>query len=154
MFRKIIATIGATAALACLFATPGLAFNPGDFGKRIQRQGITPPQYIAFCRNNASDCKAGGKSTEKYTSDLRMTLEKVNSRVNRAIKPREETNDVWSVNVSQGDCEDYALTKRRQLIRAGVSPSALRMASVITQQGVGHAVLLVNTDRGQFVLQP
>ena len=45
------------------------------------------------------------------------TLKSVNNRVNRAIAPRGDRRDEWAINVSSGDCEDYALTKRAALIR-------------------------------------
>jgi predicted transglutaminase-like cysteine proteinase len=59
---------------------------------------------------------------------------------------------VWTVSAKTGDCEDFALAKRDALIRAGFAPSALRLAYVKTRWGEDHAVLVVKTNRGQFVL--
>lgn len=72
--------------------------------------------------------------------------------MNRSIKPLNERRDVWSLNPTYGDCDDYVMTKRSKLIRAGVPSGALRVAVVRTQQGVGHAVLLVKTSSGDYVL--
>jgi predicted transglutaminase-like cysteine proteinase len=44
------------------------------------------------------------------------------------------------------------LAKRRALIKAGFSPSALRIAYVTTSSGEGHAILVVKTSRGDMVL--
>ena len=51
-----------------------------------------------------------------------------------------------------GDCEDYALEKRRRLIEAGVSAEALSMAVVVTRRGERHAVLVVAFESGDVVL--
>jgi predicted transglutaminase-like cysteine proteinase len=51
-----------------------------------------------------------------------------------------------------GDCEDYALEKRARLISLGWNPNSLALA-VAYAPGVGmHAVLIVQTDHGDFVL--
>ncbi len=56
------------------------------------------------------------------------------------------------MNVTAGDCEDFALTKRDHLIAMGWSPKALRIAVTKTPYGEGHAVLVVKTDQGDLVL--
>jgi predicted transglutaminase-like cysteine proteinase len=78
---------------------------------------------------------------------------RVNETVNRAIRPRHDAGaDVWTVGARAGDCEDYALEKRRQLIEAGLPASALRLAYVKTRAGAGHAVLVINTPGVAYVL--
>ena len=51
-----------------------------------------------------------------------------------------------------GDCEDYALEKRKLLMQAGLPREALLMTVVRDHNGNGHAVLTVKTDRGQYIL--
>ena len=51
-----------------------------------------------------------------------------------------------------GDCEDYQLLKRKLLAEHGLSRRAMRMTVVIDEQGEGHAVLMVRTDRGDYIL--
>ena len=51
-----------------------------------------------------------------------------------------------------GDCEDYALLKRRILIEAGWPREALLLTLVRGADGEGHAVLTVTTDKGDYVL--
>jgi predicted transglutaminase-like cysteine proteinase len=51
-----------------------------------------------------------------------------------------------------GDCEDYQLLKRRKLVEAGYPHRALRMTVVIDEEGAGHAVMMVRTNRGDFIL--
>lgn len=106
-----------------------------------------------FCLKQPKHCRGGGKSQVKMTASLMKKLNRTNTRVNRAIRPRTDRNgDVWSINVKLGDCEDYVLTKRAALIKRGIPASALRIATAYTRRGEGHAVLVVRTDRGDFVL--
>lgn len=51
-----------------------------------------------------------------------------------------------------GDCEDYALEKRRRLIAAGVPAEAMSMAVAVTARGETHAVLVVSFQSGDWVL--
>lgn len=60
--------------------------------------------------------------------------------------------EFWAVADGEGDCEDFALGKRAALHRAGVERSNLRLAVCQAETGEGHGVLVVTTDRGQYVL--
>jgi predicted transglutaminase-like cysteine proteinase len=82
----------------------------------------------------------------------------VNERVNALILPVTD-QDHWGVadrwdypDDGLGDCEDIQLLKRRILIEAGLPRRALRMTVVIDEHGAGHAVLMVRTDRGDYIL--
>ncbi len=86
-------------------------------------------------------------------SNLMATIHKVNATRepdHRAAcrRRRRQLGRQWQ----QWRREDYVLAKRRALIQAGISPSALRIAYVKTRGGEGHAILVVKTDRGEFVL--
>ena len=89
---------------------------------------------------------------------LWQILEKTNSAVNDAIWPEDDEKhygraEYWTIPTDgYGDCEDYALTKRRDLIAAGIPEPALRVAVVLTPGDERHAVLTVATDKGDFVL--
>lgn len=112
-----------------------------------------PLGYQLMCLESPQECKGGGKAQVKVTSGVMATLKRVNSHVNRTIRPRNDSGaDVWSANVSTGDCEDYVLAKRRALIKAGIPPSSLRVAYVKTRGGVGHAILVVKTNGKDLVL--
>jgi predicted transglutaminase-like cysteine proteinase len=112
-----------------------------------------PLGFQVMCLKTPSECTGGGASVATGSDALLSTLERINSQVNRSITPRKDRGaDVWSVDVSVGDCEDFALTKRRALINAGLPASSLRLAYVKTRRGEGHAILVVKTTRGDFVL--
>jgi predicted transglutaminase-like cysteine proteinase len=112
-----------------------------------------PLGYQLMCLQNPAECQGGGASQISATKAIMATLKRVNVAVNNAITPRRDGKaDVWTVSASVGDCEDYAITKRHHLIKAGLPASALRIAYVKTRSGEGHAVLVVRTDKGDLVL--
>jgi len=113
---------------------------------------VTPLSMQYFCASHRSECAASGSSQVRMTDNLMAVLMQVNSRVNRAITPTRDTNDVWSLNPTRGDCEDYVLSKRSALVRNGVPAGALRIAYTHTRQGAPHAVLVVKTSQGDYVL--
>ncbi|HQZ12412.1 MAG TPA: transglutaminase-like cysteine peptidase [Devosia sp.] len=112
-----------------------------------------PLGYQLMCLKTPAECKGGGASVTKASANTLALLKRVNAQVNAAITPRNDKGaDVWNASASAGDCEDYVLAKRRALIRAGISASSLRIAYVKTSGGVGHAILVVKTSKGDFVL--
>ncbi len=111
-------------------------------------------QLLCLKNPNALECKGGGKAQISITTDVMATLKRVNSQVNRSIKPKYDTSgvDVWTANASAGDCEDYVLTKRRALVKAGIPASSLRIAYVKTRKGEDHAILVIKTNGKDLVL--
>ena len=60
--------------------------------------------------------------------------------------------EYWTIPVSKGDCEDYALLKRQRLMARGWPASSLLITVVRDEKGEGHAVLTARTVQGDFVL--
>lgn len=89
-------------------------------------------------------------------------LNQINQLVNRQVKKANDIDlygalEYWSLprvidGKMYGDCEDYALEKRRQLIAAGVPDSALSLAVAVTARGESHAVLMISLNTGDWVL--
>lgn len=80
----------------------------------------------------------------------------INRRIRRASDQRQHgVGDYWSVptgTAPRGDCEDYVLAKRRAMIDLGYPQAAFSIALVETSWGESHAVLLMMTSEGEFVL--
>ena len=165
MFKKI--TTVAVSTLSLLMSVQSVAaFGPGsmarDFRENsgaqylVARQAtLAPFAYVKFCTRNPADCaRASGTPVAQLTARSERELRRVNSQVNRSIRPVNETGsrDSWQAGVAQGDCEDFVLTKRRKLIALGWSPRTLRIAVTRTASGEGHAVLVVKTSKGDLVL--
>lgn len=113
-----------------------------------------PPSSHAIAGIDAS-------SVVRLTGKTWGLLTATNEAINRAILQRSDlevygVSELWATPLQYGaglgDCEDYVLEKRRALIAAGLPSSALSIAVVITDSGETHAVLLVATDRGEYVL--
>lgn len=116
-----------------------------------------PYAHKTLCSKNPGACSASGANRIDLTESVWHKLESVNSRVNRSIRSRSDReihgrSDVWSIGGRFGDCEDYVLAKRQQLRSAGIPSGAMSIAVVRTAGGIGHAVLIVRTDRGDFAL--
>jgi predicted transglutaminase-like cysteine proteinase len=112
-----------------------------------------------FCKEIPADCSnpAGDQGALLLTEERWKTILKINYQVNSSITPMTDkeiygVEERWAYPRTVGDCEDYALLKRKMLIDAGFSPSDLLMTVVLQPNGEGHAVLTVRTDRGDFIL--
>jgi predicted transglutaminase-like cysteine proteinase len=90
--------------------------------------------------------------TEERWTDLR----EVNKAVNQDIIPeRNELGlaaETWLISPNRGDCNDYAVTKRHQLLDRGWPARALLLSEVVVASGEHHLVLVVRTKNGDLVL--
>lgn len=119
-----------------------------------------PSGYLAFCAREPAECTEPANAPETVALDASAwsTLQQVNASYNEAIRPEEDSVhygrvDYWTIPTDgYGDCEDYALAKRKALIAHNFSPRALRIAVARSKTGEAHAVLTVATDRGDYVL--
>ena len=83
--------------------------------------------------------------------------EQANKTINESVEYKTDLRlygklEHWTPAVTQGDCEDYALAKRKKFLEFGIDPKYLRLATAKTETGKYHAVLIVTTDKGDYVL--
>lgn len=81
----------------------------------------------------------------------------INSQVNNAVTYKTDLNQYskpehWCTAGKFGDCEDYALLKRAYLLEQGANPDDLYLACCWVETGGYHCVLLVDTDKGFYIL--
>lgn len=82
----------------------------------------------------------------------------VNLGVNRHVAPLSDESQYrraehWALPTARGgDCEDFALLKKRELMARGVAPERLLLATVLDLEQASHAVLILRTDAGDLVL--
>lgn len=131
---------------ARLSATPKNARIP------VVHTTLAPFAYIRFCVQNVGDCRQSDGPEVVDWGATKVEVTKVNLRVNRSIRPRADDVESWDADVASGDCEDYALTKRRALLALGLPAGALRIATAMTPGGEWHTVLVVATTSGDMVL--
>jgi predicted transglutaminase-like cysteine proteinase len=84
-------------------------------------------------------------------------LRRVNAIINRRVGYQTDlelydTPELWVVADRRGDCEDYALAKRKMLLGLGWPLDALKLAVCADESGSGHAVLTIDCDKGVYVL--
>jgi predicted transglutaminase-like cysteine proteinase len=117
-----------------------------------------PVGHVVFCRHFPEQCVAQGAAGPVVLDDAHWAeLERVNSSVNAAIAPATDMQiyrmeELWTLPGTTGDCEDYVLMKRKQLLERGWPTSALLIAVVFDEVGDGHAVLIARTTHGDFTL--
>lgn len=128
----------------------------------IEKNGGARPvaAWVDFCRRHPTECAVDTSepATITMTPDVWRTILSVNRRTNARIKPKTDMEhwgivDRWDFpEDGYGDCEDYQLLKRKLLAERGLSRRAMRMTVVIDDLGEGHAVLMIRTDRGDYIL--
>src|SRR3954468_6872176 len=118
------------------------------------------PAWTNFCKRLPQECSIDLTEPEtlSLTAETWGVILEVNERVNSTIKAVTDW-DHWGVedrwdypDDGAGDCEDIQLLKRRLLTDFGLPRRAMRMTVVLDEIGAGHAVLMVRTDRGDFIL--
>ena len=119
-----------------------------------------PIGWVDFCNDHPEDCR--GSTTAPRDIVLTATawrdLLRVNQWVNDNVKPMTDLDhygviEKWAYPVDgYGDCEDYVLQKRKMLVDAGWPEDALLITVVRDKRGEGHAVLTVETDKGDLIL--
>jgi predicted transglutaminase-like cysteine proteinase len=120
---------------------------------------LAPFQHVRFCLRYPSDCKSNPAENQRIElkAETLELLKRVNHGVNIAIIPTSKSygsnlEDGWTIAPDMGDCNDYAVTKRHQLLGSGLSSKALRLSVVKTASGIGHLVLVVVTTKGDMVM--
>ena len=119
-----------------------------------------PVGHYEFCQKLPQECneRTPKQAPIELTRKLWATIVSVNNSVNTRITPRTDMEmwgkeEVWSYpDNGLGDCEDYALEKRRELMNIGVPAGDLLMTVARQPNGDGHAVLTVRTSLGEFIL--
>ena len=116
--------------------------------------------WLQFCERFPAECAVdpAEAATVPLSARLWSTVVAVNRKVNTSIKAVTDQDhwgvpDRWDFAEDRlGDCEDFQIVKRRLLAEAGLPRRAMRMTVVIDEKGEGHAVLMLRTDRGDFIL--
>jgi len=145
----------ARAALLTVPTAPQAALAHIELG----RPTLPPLTYTVFCLRYEAECRPrrsfrGGPI--RLTKERWAELKAVNRAVNRAIAPQPNelglAGEEWIVNPDSGDCNDYVVSKRHELLQRGWPARALLLSEVVVSSGEHHLVLLVRTRSGDLVL--
>jgi predicted transglutaminase-like cysteine proteinase len=150
-FKKL----GFAALMLCAASTNASAAPFMDLGGETTQ----PIGHYELCQRMPAECRQlRGKASPTIMTDASWSrMIEVNAAANSMIRPVTDAEmwgkeEVWSYPSNKGDCEDYVLLKRKLLIKSGFGEGNLLITVVRQQDGSGHAVLTVRTDRGDFVL--
>jgi predicted transglutaminase-like cysteine proteinase len=165
--RKI-STLAAMAVAAMLAgfapANAGLLGMPMGLQSAIQHikfqtPTLAPMAYTEFCLRYEDECRSktmfrGGPV--RLTAERWDDLKEVNKAVNEDIYPERNelglAGETWLINPDRGDCNDYAVSKRHELLDRGWPARALLLSEVVVSSGEHHLVLVVRTKGGDLVL--
>ena len=148
----LLAAVAAVLGLGTVAAEAQAFMQPGA-------RTTQPVGHYEFCQRDPAECaQKSDRPPVELTRKLWAKIIDVNNLVNTTVTPRTDremwgVEEYWSYPANgYGDCEDYALEKRRLLARAGVPLGDLMMTVVRQPNGDGHAVLTVRTSLGDFIL--
>jgi predicted transglutaminase-like cysteine proteinase len=119
-----------------------------------------PSGWIDLCERYIGECD----TPRLAPVDVDLTpagydvLDRVNRWVNETIEPMRAIDhwgviNQWDYPVDgKGDCNSYALLKRKILLEKGFPRQALLMTVVRDLNGDGHMILTVKTNKGDLIL--
>lgn len=147
-------------AMAMQFFAWGTADATGPAFMHTGGRTTQPVGHYELCQKIARECneRTPKQAPVELTRKLWARIVSINNAVNSKIAPRTDMElwgkeEVWSYPDSGfGDCEDYALEKRRALMAIGVPAGDLLITVARQPNGDGHAVLTVRTSLGEFIL--
>ena len=147
-------------AMAMQLSAWGTAQAAGPAYMHTGGRTTQPVGHYEFCQKLPQECaqRTPKQAPVELTRKLWAAIVNVNNSVNTRIVPRTDMEmwgkeEVWSYpDNGFGDCEDYALEKRRELMSAGIPAGNLLMTVARQPNGDGHAVLTVRTSLGEFIL--
>jgi predicted transglutaminase-like cysteine proteinase len=167
--RNILKWIVAIAAVAAVggfdSANAAMVGMPRALGPMLKRisfsdNTLPPMAYTQFCVRYTDQCKEtriqfrGGPV--HLTAQRWDDLNEVNKSVNSSIVPEPNTEGLaaekWLISPSHGDCNDYAVTKRAELLGRGWPARTLLLSEVVTSSGEHHLILVVRTSAGDLIL--
>lgn len=152
-FRAALALIGA-------MALSGLGGAPVQAGSGFMvPQRISPPPSGArsLCGTYSWAC-AGDRQARLAPRAAFDVVRRVNLAINARFDEISDARqyrqtEYWALPTRRGgDCEDFALAKKQALMKAGVAPSQLLIATALDKKRRAHAVLIYRSERGDLVL--
>lgn len=152
-------TLGISLLTAIITGAMTLPASALPANMRLAGKANPPIGHYEFCKTYGNECRAtqSDPGPAPLTEVRWKELLDVNYTVNATVQPLTDqeiygVEERWDYPRSVGDCEDFALQKRKLLIEQGFEPSDLLLTVVLQPNGEGHAVLTVRTDHGDFIL--
>jgi predicted transglutaminase-like cysteine proteinase len=127
---------------------------------KFEASVLPPMSHSLFCVRYPQDCEVKKMAFRGHKFELTpqrwADLMEVNAGVNRGIAPERNllglAGEKWLISPARGDCNDYAVTKRHDLLARGWPSRALLLAEVVVPDGEHHLVVVIRSAQGDFVL--
>ena len=163
-FAALTATLGLSIILAASAAAQDGVFHlPGS---KVETQitlnygNAKPPSgFLTLCKRLHKICaNISATVREPVISATQWAeIDRINRDVNRRIASMSDQDlygqeEFWTYPTNAGDCEDYVLEKRRELLNIGMPAAALLITVVLDEHGEGHAILTVSSAAGDYIL--
>jgi predicted transglutaminase-like cysteine proteinase len=142
-------------------AVTGVNEPTAKFDQPTGSKAATPIGWTDFCNRYRGECGDDNLQPKRVSlsPETWKDLRGVNDMVNRMIEPMTDQAhwhmaEHWDFpKDGKGDCEDYALLKRKLLIERGYARQALLLTVVSRPEDEeGHAVLMVRSTKGDLIL--
>ncbi|MEX0319608.1 MAG: transglutaminase-like cysteine peptidase [Ruegeria sp.] len=157
----VVASIKGIAFSALMVCAPLMFAQTAEAseGQYLQASSSFPPPTGArtLCKTYSWACATSPKKRISSAQELAL-VQSVNKRVNRTTRSVTDESqyrkaDIWALPTARGgDCEDFALLKKRDLIKMGLDPKKLLIATVLDTRRNSHAVLVYRSGQGDLVL--
>ncbi|MFY0690789.1 MAG: transglutaminase-like cysteine peptidase [Paracoccaceae bacterium] len=141
------------------FVTPAQSSGVTDSAFLVPRMAAKAPLGAGnICQKYEWACATSKRGSKALTDHQLKVAQRINRAVNRRVTQitdqsqyREE--EVWALPTRRGgDCEDFVLLKKRLLMSSGIAPERLLIATALDRRRNSHAVLILRTDEGDYVL--
>jgi predicted transglutaminase-like cysteine proteinase len=156
--RRTGSAIARSAAIAAMLNLSLCAFTQPSYSGSNDDNVLPPLGHTHFCVRYPRDCdRTSSRNIASIPFGERWPqLNFINEMINAVIapKPGEPAIDSdWMIGPAEGNCNDYAVTKRHLLLEAGWPASALLLAEVVlVTTGEHHLILIVRGTNSDFVL--
>jgi predicted transglutaminase-like cysteine proteinase len=158
----VVAAVGVQQSARAAFVGAPLGLRGAIQYIKFDQPTLAPMAFKMFCLKYKDECKprpqhivfSGGRL--KLTAERMVQLQQVNEQVNSAIRPEPNLEGLrgekWLLHPASGDCNDYAVTKRHDLIAKGFPARSVLLSEVVVPWGEHHLVVVVRTSSGDLVL--
>jgi len=158
----VVAAVGVQQSARAAFVGAPLGLRGAIQYIKFDQPTLAPMAFTMFCLKYKDECKPrpqhivfrGGRL--KLTAERMVQLQQVNEQVNSAIRPEPNLEGLrgekWLLHPASGDCNDYAVTKRHDLIAKGFPARSVLLSEVVVPWGEHHLVVVVRTSSGDLVL--
>jgi len=148
--------LAVSAAVMLIGVTPAIAAQDAFLKARMTVS--SPAGANGLCQRYAWACQRSNAAPVLISGNQLDYAISLNRQINRQVRSISDMAQYgvvehWALPTARGgDCEDFALLKKKRLIEAGLDPQMLLIATVLDRRRDAHAVLVMRTAQGDFIL--